>query len=160
MARFFTGQTWELTVDPVVVDVTSERATPNEHWTFTDAQGHEHRYDRGYPTLDLVVDAEHWCDGSEGWQPHDEHMVVDESHYECKLCREVIEPALDPPFMPKFVPGSVDARLSGVLPDGREVVVAVDEDEVARVQAEGETAATAILEGAPSERIISTSWSS
>jgi hypothetical protein len=159
MARFLPGQSWTLTVDQQQIEVTSGLSTPNERWTHTDAQGHEHRYDHGYPTLDLVVDAEHWCDGSEGWAPHDEHMAVDESHYECKLCREVIEPALDPPFTPKYVPGSVAARLRGVLLDGRMIEVLVDEDEVARIQAEGEPAAREILEGAPPDRIVSTTFS-
>ena len=88
-----------------VIEVTSERYTPNERWRYTDRQGHEHYYDHGYPTLDLVIDSEHWCDGSEGWAHHDPHMAVDESHHECKVCREVIEPKLDAPGTRKSIAG-------------------------------------------------------
>lgn len=60
---------------------------PVETWTHTDSQGHEHRFDRldGYPTLEPVIDASWWVDG------HEEVVV---GHFECRLCREVVVPAV------------------------------------------------------------------
>ena len=74
--------------------VTWERG-PVESWTFTDTQGHEHRYDHGYPTLVRVVDE--WCHvehGLFGGADPDGHEAA--GHWECLQCHEVIRPATGP----------------------------------------------------------------
>ena len=137
------------------IDVTSNLPTPNERWRYTDRAGHEHHYDGGYPTLELVVDAEHWCDGTEGVYNHDAHMAVDESHYECLLCREVIEPAADPPHFSKSIPGAIEGRLSGVRSDGAEIEMYLTPDEWEMIQAaeDPDVEAHRILDEASAERI-------
>ena len=155
MARISPASSWELNVDLNLIDVTSQFPSANEQWTFTDAQGHEHRYEYGYPTLDVVVDAEHWCDGTEGTAPHDPHMAVDESHYECKLCREVIVPAMDPPYTPKSIPGQMSATLRGMTSDGREVTMWLEPLEVDIIQQGDDETAQRYLDGAPRSRILS-----
>lgn len=106
MARFnLDRRNWSIDIRQDWIDVTSERETPNESWRFTDANGHEHHYEHGYPTLDLVIDESHWCDGTEGIYNHDPHEEIDAAHYECKQCGEVIKPEMDPPHRPKQIPG-------------------------------------------------------
>jgi len=151
-----TGPSWKLEVEQEWIDVTPSGPTPNERWRTTDSNGHEHYYDHGYPTLDEVIDAQHWCNGTEGFALHDPHMQIDEWHYECKLCREVIEPDYDPPFTPKYIPGLRTATLTGVRSDGAEIVVDVREDELAGLH--DDAAAQAFLDAAPMERIHSWSW--
>lgn len=115
MARFTNDRrNWTIDVVQDWIDVTSERETPNERWTFTDAAGHEHHYEHGYPTLDYVIDESHWCDGREGIYNHDPHEAVDAAHFECKLCREVIEPKMDPPYTPKQIPGMRHVTITAV----------------------------------------------
>jgi hypothetical protein len=77
--------------------IASDMPTIDPNWRKTDSNGHDHYYVRGYPTLDHIVDRQHWCEGNEGLGPHDPHWSVDESHYECLECRERIEPGLRPP---------------------------------------------------------------
>jgi hypothetical protein len=143
-----------LTITPQYIDVTSGHPSANEHWTHTDSAGHAHRYDRGYPTLDLVVDAEHWCEGDEGIAPHDSHMAVDEGHYECKLCREVIKPTMDPAGMPKSIIGEIEATLTGLTSSGVVVEMWLMPDEADRIAADP-AAVEDVLDNAPHERIIS-----
>lgn len=125
MSRY--GGRWAVEVTQNRIDTTCGIPTLNPRWTFTDAAGHDHRYDHGYPTLDYIIDASHWCDGYEGYEPHDPHEHVDESHYECLICREVIEPGILPAFTPQSVPGTVDMTLKGPLADGSRVTAMVYE---------------------------------
>lgn len=108
-----------VTLDRQTIDVTSDRETADESWRYTDKQGHEHRYNHGYPTLDFIVDAEHWCDGTEGMYNHDPHMVVDEAHYECKLCGQTIKPGIVPPGWPRMIAGPISAEITGTQSSGR-----------------------------------------
>lgn len=78
MAIFY-RRTWSVEADPNWIDTTAGIPTADPRWRGTDSNGHEHHYDHGYPTLDYVIDAEHWCMGDEGIAPHDPHMAVDES---------------------------------------------------------------------------------
>lgn len=122
--------TYSVSIEQEWIDVTSPYPTPNERWTFTDSNGHDHRYDHGYPTLTHVVDASHWCYGNEGIAPHDPHEAVDESHYECATCGEVVEPKMDPGYTPKRTPGIRRTTLNAYRSDGSEVVVVLLPDEV------------------------------
>jgi hypothetical protein len=161
MAQTVSGRNWTLTVNQEWIDVTSERESPDERWTFTDSQGHDHRYERGYPTLDLVVDESHWCDGREGIYNHDPHEQIDRSHYECEVCREVIEPAMHPPYHPNQIPGMRSATLTGYRSDGAQVEVWLQDDELDRVgRADSDSDITALIDSLPEERIYSVTFAS
>lgn len=104
MARFAPGPEFTLDIQQDSIDTTCGIDTLDPKWRGTDSNGHEHYYERfEYPTLDYIVDAEHWCNGDEG-APHDPHMATDESHYECKVCREVVKPGIIPPTRPSLSP--------------------------------------------------------
>lgn len=111
---------WTVDVQQEWIDVTSSFPSPDPRWTYTDQAGHEHHYSNGYPTLRYVVDGSHWCDGTEGLYNHDPHLAVDEYHYECQQCGEVIEPRLVPGGYPQSIPGMISATLSGIRRDGIE----------------------------------------
>lgn len=156
MARLaYSPYTVEVNVD--WLDVTSSLPTPNERWVYVDQSGHEHRYANGYPTLTVVVDAEHWCDGTEGFELHEPHMVVDESHYECSICDEVIEPQMDPPGTPKSIRGLTSATIEGPRSDGTIVLAALDPDEVEAFKANGQSLAwvQSLVDNIPAERVLS-----
>lgn len=159
MATTFSGRTWTLEVRQEWIDVTSERSSPNEHWTFTDANGHEHRYDHGYPTLEFVIDESHWCDGSEGLYNHDPHEAVDVAHYECLICRELIVPKMDPPYTPKRIPGMRSATLTGLRSDGATVEAWLMDDDLERIRSSSEEEVTALIDSLPDERIYSVTFS-
>lgn len=155
------GRGWKIDVSVDWIDVTSERATPNERWTHTDAAGHEHRYERGYPTLRLVVDASHWCDGTEGLYNHDPHEAVDESHYECLRCGETIEPAMDPPYTPKRVRGATTATIEARVTPGETVRALLLEAEYERLT-NGEPSEAEVMEvvrAIPDERVMERTFS-
>lgn len=57
---------------------------PDPNWTTTDTQGHEHYYDRGYPTLEWVVAETYWCG-----MCRDQH---EEWEYRCRKCGEPVRP--------------------------------------------------------------------
>lgn len=161
MSRMVVGSSpWKVTLEREMIDVTMGwHSTPNEFWRATDSNGHEHRYDKGYPTLRVVVDRSHWCDGHEGMYNHDPHEEVDESHYECLLCGEVVEPAMDPPGTPKSIPGRISGRIEGPRSDGRVISAWLNDDEIAVVRANPEDpdVLSSLVDGVPEERI--TSWS-
>jgi DNA-directed RNA polymerase subunit RPC12/RpoP len=88
----------ELRIEREMIDVTSASPYADEDWTYTDQQGHPHRYDHGYPTLTWIIDRTYWCEDC-----GDEHT---EGHYECPLCGERIEPGLKGPDMSRrYMPG-------------------------------------------------------
>jgi hypothetical protein len=157
------GRSWALDVDVDYEDATSAWPTPNEHWRHVDASGHEHRYERGYPTLRLVVDESHWCDGTEGFALHDGHEQTDRSHYECAECGEVVVPAMDPPGMPKMVPGRATAALVGYRSSGARVTARLTETELETLRGLGAEPAdadvTALLDAMPDERVLLVEWS-
>jgi hypothetical protein len=165
MAARLRVSSYDVEVDQEYIDVTSERPSPNERWRHTDSNGHEHRYDHGYPTLEFVVDAEHWCDGTEGFALHDPHMHVDEGHYECQECRERIEPKMDPPYTPKSIPGLRSAYITGPRSDGLRVRVVLTGDELTQI-ADAQSFAPGqvddvclrIVDAAPDERILETTY--
>jgi hypothetical protein len=155
------SQHWQMTVDIDQVDVTSPFPSPHHHWRFTDAEGHEHRWDHGYPTLTRVVDAEHWCDGNEGIARHDPHMATDEAHYECAICGEVIEPEMDPPYTPKTIPGHITYTLTGHRSNGAKVTAWLTEDEAAAVTPDAtDDTIAALLDAIPDERCSLIEYSS
>jgi hypothetical protein len=92
------GSFGELRVERDMIEVTSNLPRTDKGWRYTDRQGHEHYWQDGYPTLRTVLDEPYWCDDC-----HDEHQ---DSHLECPLCSEVIQPGmLSPPPFREFVPG-------------------------------------------------------
>lgn len=92
------GDFGELRVETEMIDVTSGLPRPDETWSYIDRQGHGHRYDNGYPTLVEVVDRTYWCADC-----NDEHQ---DTHLECRICGESIEPGMRGPSpFREFAPG-------------------------------------------------------
>jgi hypothetical protein len=105
MTAEYSGDWGTLRIETEMIDVTSGLPRPDHAWTFTDAHDHDHRWDDGYPTLVVVTEEPYWCPDCE-----DEHT---DSHYECPLCGEVIEPGLRPaPLYREYVPGLTSAWLN------------------------------------------------
>jgi len=83
--------TFTKNVEPITVTTAGGPATDPD-WTYTDKAGHKHyAYPEEpgkprWPTLKNVVDRTYWCE-----ECRDEH---EESHYECSICGEVIEPGM------------------------------------------------------------------
>lgn len=162
MARFVKARGWTLDVDQEWIDTTAGVPTIDRQWRAADSNGHEHYYDGEryeYPTLDYIIDAEHWCDGTEGIALHDPHMAVDESHYECKICRDTVTPGLHPPGHPTAIPGVTRATLTAVNSDGVTVTISATEDEVGQIdervtEAGRASAARRIVSDAPSNRVL------
>lgn len=156
MVHTISGPGWELEYHQPVEYVTYGVPTGNERWRALDSNGHEHHWGHGYPTLNHVVDVEHWCDGDEGIAPHDPHMAVDESHYECKACGERVEPKMDPPNMAKPVLGQPWGELSGPTAAGAWVKLRLTDAELSSIiGAPGQAgeAARAILGDPPMDRV-------
>lgn len=158
-------QTWTLDVDVEQIPVSMGIETLDPRWQGMDSNGHEHRYDRDrheYPTLDFVIDAQHWCHGDEGTAPHDPHMLVDESHYECKLCREVVKPGMNPPGHVEYLCGPMSATLSGHRRDGVFIIAIATRIEVDAIaagsEAERDEIVQRILDNMPEDRILSTTF--
>lgn len=111
MGESITGDFGTLEIETEMIDVTSSLPYPDEQWTYTDQQGHAHRYSRQaagdyYPTLAWVVDETYWCDDCQ-----DEHT---DGHYECAICGEHIEPGLrGPDYARKYMPGRTSYYLNG-----------------------------------------------
>lgn len=100
------GEFGELIVEREMIEVTSGWPKPDKSWTYTDQQGHEHRYDDGWPTLVTVVERTYWCD-----ECNDEHQ---DTHLACAICGEEIAPGMKPPSLAReFIPGQIRATLNG-----------------------------------------------
>lgn len=159
MASTITTGAWSLTLERDVIDMTSGLPSWNEQWRFTDRNGHEHHYDRGFPTLREVIDEQHWCDGTEGFARHDPHWHVDRSHHECLECGVTVEPRVDPPYTPKSMPGMTTATLEGPLSDGRHARATLLPDEVEQLRLAGDDfdrVAAELVACLPAERVY---WS-
>lgn len=165
MTSTYHGRGWVLEVEQPTEVVRSGVWTRDPDWRGVDENGHEHYYEHGYPTLDFIVDESHWCDGSEGISHHDPHEQIDESHYECLICRAVVEPGSLPPDHPITIRGPINATLAGNDRPGSHRRVWLTEDEFERIRAmaaTGEDDGTAldILRNAPPDRIIEQRYSS
>ena len=134
MLNTINGRSWTLTHEQHGEWVTMGVRTADEHWRATDSNGHDHYYKSGYPTLDLVIDESHWCDGREGLYSHDPHEAVDASHYECKTCRETMEPSTHGPGHQVYMAGPSDYRLSGLRSDGVRIDAFLLPDQVERIR--------------------------
>jgi len=95
------GRTFEQTQEMIE---TTTRSKPDPYWVFVDKAGHEHRWivdepDHHYnlPSLVSVNSEPYWCDLCE-----DEHS---DSHFECKICREIITPGMKANNTSEFVAG-------------------------------------------------------
>jgi hypothetical protein len=156
MATTWRAPHWEVAVDVEQINTTSSFPSADPGWRFTDAAGHEHRYDRGYPSLRYVVDESHWCDGTEGTALHDPHEAVDEAHYECLACHEVVEVGLLPAGYPQWTPGNVTATLKGHRSDGTwiEAVLTPSEVDALRAAGEDQQAAQQVIDAIPLQRTL------
>jgi hypothetical protein len=93
-----TGEFGVLRVERDMIDVTSGLPRPDEAWRYTDRQGHGHYWRDGYPTLRTVLGGPYWCEDC-----HDEHQ---DSHLECPLCSETVQPGMvGPSPFREFIPG-------------------------------------------------------
>jgi hypothetical protein len=103
-------QTFEFAVAEGVIRLERNLAEVNaggpvadEAWRFTDGSGHEHAYvgkprepiDH-YPTLAYAPGPSYYC--GECGDEHEDYAV---SHYECRICGEVIEPGSREPRDPE-----------------------------------------------------------
>lgn len=167
--RFIATAGWTLEVEHDLIDVSTDYPTPDERWRYTDDAGHEHHYDHGYPTLELVVDEEHWCDGNEGFMPHDPHQHIDAAHYECRECRQVIKPREHVGgIVRQMEAGPMRAWLSGPRPEGVQATVRLTDDEFEELRASAfagdesarDTVALRILSEAPPARITKMEFTS
>lgn len=160
MRTSIAGTDWTLTCDQEKIDVTWGQDTLDPKWRATDENGHEHYYEHGYPTLDFVVEAEHWCNGDEGYGRHDPHMCTDEGHYECRICRAVVEPGIIRGGAPQYIPGMRSWTLKGTTTQGAEVEVYITDDEAQTVIDGQDEAARQILDAAQEsgERVLSMTW--
>jgi hypothetical protein len=113
----YSGDFGTLRIETDMIDVTSSSPYADEDWTFTDAAGHQHRYDHGYPTLRWFVTERWWCEECD-----DEHT---EGEWTCPLCDEVIVPGTaGPDLFRRYAPG----RTSYLLNDQP-----ISEDEARRI---------------------------
>jgi len=156
----FNAGRWTMTIDNRVETVRAGVWTLDSEWRGTDSNGHEHYYaDGGYPTLDYIIDESHWCNGEEGFAHHDPHEHVDRSHYECLVCREVVEPAQLPPDTPIRIPQSRSVTLEGDVSPHHRIRMWLTDDEYQLLANEPTDAvAEAILQNAPQDRIIEQRW--
>lgn len=161
MARLWIGDKLPLTlnIERDWIDATCGIDTLDADWVGTDRNGHEHRAKGGYPTLNYIVDKQHWCDGHEGIYNHDPHMAVDEAHYECKTCGVIVEPGIIPAGTPLFVPGSTSATVHGYRTDGAEIDGWVTEDEARTIPSMSAEAMQQFIDGLPEDRITSIKFS-
>lgn len=104
------GAGWRFDATRDVTFIENDGPTADESWSYTDSHGHPHAYPYA-PTLEFVVDRSHWCDGRETIWAHDPHEAVDEGHYECRECRERIEPAVHPAGYLTAIPKALRATL-------------------------------------------------
>lgn len=151
---------WTVSVDRQMVEVTTSGPSWRESWKATDSNGHEHRYDRSggwppFPTLNEIIDEWHWCDGDEGYEHHDPHEQVDESHFECKICGDVVAPAMDPGGTPKSIAGPWSARIEGPRSDGAVISGSLTDIEFEAIKAAPDdlTAIQALVDAIPDDRI-------
>lgn len=97
-----TGAFGTLRIERAMVDVTSSAPRVDRAWTHTDEQGHEHRWNDGWPTLRWVVD-----------EPADDEFPA-EGHWECAACGENVNPGMRPapPFRELIPAGPIDYYLN------------------------------------------------
>lgn len=105
MTAEYRGSWGTLRIETEMIDVTSAGPRPDKSWRYTDAQGHQHRWDDGWPTLEWFVTERYWCEDCE-----DGHT---EGEWICLLCEEVIQPGMLGPSMHReYVPGLISAYLN------------------------------------------------
>lgn len=93
-----TGPTGELSFEVDMIDVTSALPQADRSWRFTDATGHEHYWQDGYPTLvDVPVGEPYWDDDLETFE-QDTKLV-------CAICGEEIHPGMTVDTFRRMVPG-------------------------------------------------------
>lgn len=137
---------YELNVDQQSEMVWTDLPQSDEHWTFVDAEGHGHFWQRGaskrddhYPTLRWIVEpctmGHDDCDG--------------EGHYECVICGEEIRPGTRPAD-PIRIDGLRSITLTVTEP-GRIRVYALTDDLWATLDAGVREAVDALL---PDENIV------
>jgi hypothetical protein len=126
MARMILKAPLTLEIHVDMIDVTMGRDAIDFEATVNCGNGHAVHMRRAR----YVVDASHWCDGTEGAFDHDPHETVDQSHYECPDCSVVIEPVIIPAFTPRQIPGVTTATIFGTNSDGFSFSAFATQDEV------------------------------
>jgi hypothetical protein len=80
--------------------ISSDLPQPDPNWRAADSNGHEHAATTTgsgrvtYPTLEAVVGEPYWCEDC-----RDEHQ---DTWYECRICREKVEPGSRIDLTPKW----------------------------------------------------------
>lgn len=105
-AKINLGGGGELRIETDQIEVTSNLPKPDRSWRYIDAQGHEHYWRDGWPTLVTVVEDTYWCADC-----NDEH---DDTHFECPQCGEWISPGMvEGGMFREFMPGRTSYYLDG-----------------------------------------------
>lgn len=119
----FDGHKVEIFQDVDLLDVTSlHRVDPA--WRFVDAQGHEHRWhdEHGYEAKDYSPSAHYHVptvlkvDDEPEYAEDGEEIPV--WHYECRECRQVVDPGYTADTSRQFIPGM---KRETILVDGLRV---------------------------------------
>lgn len=100
-----------LKVEPRMIEVTSRDATkPDPAWEYTDAAGHWHAWIARPVEMPCNGSCDGTCDG-EGYTRIDHH---------CRICNELIEPAVLPDTDRKWIPGMEEWEVTvhAAVPDG------------------------------------------
>jgi hypothetical protein len=136
-----------------------ERDSLDSNWRGTCSNGH----DVTYRTAVYVVDASHWCDGTEGWMLHDPHEAADEWHHECPTCGVVVKVGIIPAGSPIYLPGMKHANVSGVQSSGVEIEAWLTEElteqATAVLMSDDAAAQQAFLDSLPEAQIVSRKFS-
>ncbi|KKL75359.1 hypothetical protein LCGC14_2055670 [marine sediment metagenome] len=85
----------ELRIENDPIDITSS-SEPDPDWSYTDKQGHSHRWIGNVfpPTLVKVVDS-----------PSDDEYP-ERAHHECVICQETVEPGYRSPSWKQYAAGA------------------------------------------------------
>jgi hypothetical protein len=116
MATTFTSQ-GELTFETEMVEVTlGWSPSPNKAWRYTDAQGHEHYWRQGYPTLAHAPQPGLWVLRVRPGRLTRRRRFRDfrPTRQQCRICGEPIRPSLvSPSGFREFAPGRTQWYLDG-----------------------------------------------
>lgn len=121
MSTTVTGPFGTLRVERATMTVAANAPTPDRSWRHVDANGHEHRWNDGWPTLRWVVDDTYYCESC-----NDTHA---EGHWECALCGEHVTPGMRTDPFPRVVPVSTDYYLNDERITEAEARALLEEDD-------------------------------
>lgn len=107
MKRITASGDWgELVIEQAMIDISTNLPQPDQRWTATDSNGHEHYWRDGYPTLvGEPIGEPYHCGECE--ENHQDTQLV------CSICREPVEPGTYVNPGRQFMPGMRQAYLNG-----------------------------------------------